>query len=239
MYKTYYIHTSYIHIHIYTYHTFATISSDSPHLKIIEVSVVLVETIQQTRRSALHGFDPFESPFGHHSRIRPEIWPRRASQPPGREVSSKTEETFKIRRGSNKWNQHGREIIKKSCNPNQTHYSKWKNESKHTLRSSYITLEDPSNFREKDGFSVAINQNDQNVTQSLAGGTWKLWMKWIDFWFFDKKPSGPLVGPPISYLSSLLVVAFVEYLKKIGRCWWLKDWRRRAGIRFPGGATEV
>ena len=48
----------------------------------MEVSVVLVGTIQQTRRSALLGFDPFENPFDHHSRIRPQIWPQRASQPP-------------------------------------------------------------------------------------------------------------------------------------------------------------
>ena len=94
----------------------------------------------------------------------------------------------------------------------------------------------PVTYKKRMDFQLQSTKMTKNVTQSLAGGTWKLWMKRIDFWFFDKKPSGPLVGPPISYLSSLLVVAFFEYLKKIGRCWWLKDWRTwRAGIRFPEG----
>ena len=102
--------------------------------------------------------------------------------------------------------------------------------------SSYIALEDPSCDRLKSTKMWPypfLRWNLKIHGFSMAHGVDEISR-------FDKKPSGPLVDPPISYLSSLLVVAFVEYLGRLLlRCWWLKDWRTwRAGILW-WEATEV
>ena len=124
---------------------------------------MLVGTIQQTRRSALLGFDPFENPFDHHSRIRPQIWPQRVSQPPfwstffGREVSSKTEETLKIRRGSNE-----RNMGETYHNPATRTKHTTVNESKHILSSSMILLHHTGRSQ------LRSTKKYQNVTLSVS-----------------------------------------------------------------------